>query len=134
MCVMGQPSGQVVRSIVHGRLPPTRTQTHTCAHTITYDTYIQHSLSHTHTHTHTHTHIQHAPHTHTHQNAFFEEVGVNSLKYLDMLYQRGDMEKSQFFKKNLARVITKLPKVGYGGWLLSVSNEIHSWCNTQYQP
>ena len=28
-----------------------------------------------------------------------------------MLYERGDMEKSQFFKKNLARVMNKLPKV-----------------------
>ena len=36
---------------------------------------------------------------------------MSTLKYLDMLYQKGDMEKSQFFKKNLARVITKLPKV-----------------------
>ena len=42
---------------------------------------------------------------------FFEEVVVSTLKYLDMLYQRSDMEKSQFFKKNLARIITKLPKV-----------------------
>lgn len=46
------------------------------------------------------------------QHAFFEEVAVSTLRYLDMLYERGDMEKSQFFKKSLARVVTKLPKVG----------------------
>lgn len=45
------------------------------------------------------------------QHAFFEEVAVSTLKYLDILFQRSDMEKSQFFKKNLARVIGKLPKV-----------------------
>jgi len=39
---------------------------------------------------------------------------VSTLRYLDMLYERGDMEKSQFFKKNLARVLPKLPKVGDG--------------------
>ena len=36
---------------------------------------------------------------------------MSTLRYLDMLYERGDMEKSQFFKKNLARVMNKLPKV-----------------------
>ena len=45
------------------------------------------------------------------KHAFFEEVAVSTLKYLDQLYERGDMEKSQFFKKNLARVMTKLPQV-----------------------
>ncbi len=45
------------------------------------------------------------------QHPFFEEVAVSTLKYLDMLYERGDMEKSQFFKKNLPRVISMLPKV-----------------------
>ena len=47
------------------------------------------------------------------KQAFFEEVAVSTLKYLDQLYERGDMEKSQFFKKNLARVMTKLPQVKY---------------------
>lgn len=45
------------------------------------------------------------------KHAFFEEVAISTLKYLDQLYERGDMEKSQFFKKNLARVMTKLPQV-----------------------
>ena len=36
---------------------------------------------------------------------------MSTLRYLDMLYERGGMEKSQFFKKNLARVMNKLPKV-----------------------
>ena len=45
------------------------------------------------------------------KHAFFEEVAVSTLKYLDQLYERSDMEKSQFFKKNLARVMTKLPQV-----------------------
>ena len=45
------------------------------------------------------------------KHAFFEEVAVSTLKYLDQLYERGDMEKSQFFKKNLARVMTKLQQV-----------------------
>lgn len=36
---------------------------------------------------------------------------MSTLKYLGMLFQRSDMEKSQFFKKNLVRVIGKLPKV-----------------------
>jgi SCY1-like protein 2 len=37
-------------------------------------------------------------------------VGVATLRYLDTLYEKGDMERSQYFKKNLALVITKLPK------------------------
>ena len=45
------------------------------------------------------------------KHAFFDEVAVSTLKYLDQLYEKGDMEKSQFFKKNLARVMTKLPQV-----------------------
>ena len=45
------------------------------------------------------------------KHAFFEEIAVSTLKYLDQLYETGDMEKSQFFKKNLARVMTKLPQV-----------------------
>ena len=45
------------------------------------------------------------------KHTFFEEVAISSLKYLDQLYERGDMEKSQFFKKNLSRVMTKLPQV-----------------------
>ena len=36
---------------------------------------------------------------------------MSTLKYLDMLFERSDMEKSQFFKKNLARTIRLLPKV-----------------------
>ena len=36
-----------------------------------------------------------------------------TLRYLDTLYEKGDMERSQYFKKNLALVITKLPKVIY---------------------
>lgn len=45
------------------------------------------------------------------KHAFFDEVGVATLRYLDTLYEKGDMERSQYFKKNLALVITKLPKV-----------------------
>jgi SCY1-like protein 2 len=44
------------------------------------------------------------------KHVFFDEVGVATLRYLDMLYEKGDMERSQYFKKNLALVITKLPK------------------------
>ena len=36
---------------------------------------------------------------------------MSTLKYLDTLFEKKDIEKSQFFKKSLARVITKLPKV-----------------------
>ena len=36
-----------------------------------------------------------------------------TLRYLDTLYEKGDMERSQYFRKNLALVITKLPKVIY---------------------
>ena len=36
-----------------------------------------------------------------------------TLRYLDTLYEKGDMERSQYFKKNLAMIITKLPKVKY---------------------
>lgn len=45
------------------------------------------------------------------QNVFFEEPAASTLKYLDTLYQKGDMEKSQFFKKNLAHTLRLLPKV-----------------------
>ena len=45
------------------------------------------------------------------QHAFFEELGVSTLRYLDTVYEKGEMERSQYFKNNLSRVITKLPKV-----------------------
>lgn len=45
------------------------------------------------------------------QDAFFDEIAVSTLRYLESLYEKKDMEKSQFFKKNLSKVITKLPKV-----------------------
>ena len=38
-----------------------------------------------------------------------------TLHYLDTLYEKGDMDRSQYFKKNLSRVVTKLPKVRGGG-------------------
>ncbi|XP_064400390.1 SCY1-like protein 2 isoform X2 [Halichondria panicea] len=44
------------------------------------------------------------------KNEFFEEPAASTLKYLDMLYQRGDMEKSQFFKNKLARTLRLLPQ------------------------
>ena len=36
---------------------------------------------------------------------------MSTLIYLDSLYEKKDIDKSQFFKKNLAKVMTKLPKV-----------------------
>jgi SCY1-like protein 2 len=44
------------------------------------------------------------------KHAFFEEVGVATLRYLDTMFEKGDMERSQYFKKNLALVVNKLPK------------------------
>ena len=40
-------------------------------------------------------------------------MGVATLRYLDTLFERGDMERSQYFKNSLSRVVTKLPKVGH---------------------
>lgn len=45
------------------------------------------------------------------QNEFFDEPAASTLKYLDMLYQQGDMEKSKFFKNVLARTLRLLPQV-----------------------
>ncbi|CAI8027863.1 SCY1-like protein 2 [Geodia barretti] len=33
------------------------------------------------------------------KHAFFDEVGVATLRYLDTLYEKGDMERSQYFRK-----------------------------------
>ena len=47
------------------------------------------------------------------QIPYFEDVGVITLQYLDMLVQKDNLQKSQFFK-GLPKVIEKLPLVG--GW------------------
>ena len=40
------------------------------------------------------------------QCPFFDEVQVNTLRYLDQLFQKSDIEKSQFFKKTISQVHT----------------------------
>ncbi|CAH1785559.1 unnamed protein product, partial [Owenia fusiformis] len=40
---------------------------------------------------------------------FFEDVGSMTLQYLDSLFQRDNLQKSQFFK-GLPKILTKLPK------------------------
>jgi len=44
------------------------------------------------------------------QIPYFEDVGVIALQYLDMLVQKDNLQKSQFFK-GLSKVIEKLPLV-----------------------
>jgi len=44
------------------------------------------------------------------QIPYFEDVGVITLQYLDMLVQKDNLQKSQFFK-GLSKVIEKLPLV-----------------------
>ena len=44
------------------------------------------------------------------QIPFFEDVGVMTLTYLDLLVQKDNLQKSQFFK-GLPKVVGKLPKV-----------------------
>ena len=44
------------------------------------------------------------------QHPFFDDVAAMTLKYLDLLVQRDDITKSQFFK-NLHHVLNKLPLV-----------------------
>ena len=46
----------------------------------------------------------------TNQIPYFEDVGVVTLIYLDLLVQKDNLQKSQFFK-DLTPVVTKLPKV-----------------------
>ena len=44
------------------------------------------------------------------QIPFFEDMACIALQYIDSLYQRDNMEKSNFFK-GLTKVIEKLPTV-----------------------
>ena len=44
------------------------------------------------------------------QIPFFEDVGAMTLQYMDSLFQRDNLEKSQFFK-GLPKIIEKTPKV-----------------------
>ena len=44
------------------------------------------------------------------QLPFFEDMGSMTLQYVDSLFQRDNLQKSQFFK-GLPKVIEKLPKV-----------------------
>lgn len=44
------------------------------------------------------------------QVPYFEELGCVTLRYLDTLFQRENIEKSNFFK-GLPKVVAKLPKV-----------------------
>lgn len=44
------------------------------------------------------------------QIPFFDDVGAVTLAYFDSLFQRDNLQKSQFYK-NLPKVLPKLPKV-----------------------
>lgn len=44
------------------------------------------------------------------QIPFFEDVGAMTLTYLDLLVQKDNLQKSQFFK-GLPKIVAKLPKV-----------------------
>lgn len=45
------------------------------------------------------------------QIPFFDDVGAVTLQYIDSLFQRDNLQKSQFYK-GLPKVLPKLPKVG----------------------
>lgn len=45
------------------------------------------------------------------QIPFFDDVGAVTLQYFDSLFQRDNLQKSQFYK-GLPKVLPKLPKVG----------------------
>jgi len=53
------------------------------------------------------------------QIPYFEDVGVIALQYLDMLVQKDNLQKSQFFK-GLSKVIEKLPLVSDGNHCFGV--------------
>ena len=44
------------------------------------------------------------------QIPYFEDVGSMTLQFMDTLFQRDNLQKSQFFK-GLPKIIEKLPKV-----------------------
>ena len=44
------------------------------------------------------------------QIPYFEDVGTMTLQFMDTLFQRDNLQKSQFFK-GLPKIIEKLPKV-----------------------
>lgn len=44
------------------------------------------------------------------QIPFFDDVGAVTLQYFDSLFQRDNLQKSQFYK-SLPKVLPKLPKV-----------------------
>lgn len=44
------------------------------------------------------------------KHEFFEDVLVSTLKYLDSLYEKSDIDKSQWFKSTLGKLIMKIPK------------------------
>lgn len=44
------------------------------------------------------------------QIPFFDDVGAVTLQYFDSLFQRDNLQKSQFYK-GLPKVLPKLPKV-----------------------
>jgi SCY1-like protein 2 len=44
------------------------------------------------------------------KHAYFEDVLVNGLQYIDKLVEKTDMERSQWFKNSLGRLLTKYPK------------------------
>ncbi len=46
------------------------------------------------------------------QIPFFDDVGAVTLQYFDSLFQRDNLQKSQFYK-GLPKVLPKLPKVIY---------------------
>jgi len=44
------------------------------------------------------------------QIPFFDDVGAITLQYFDSLFQRDNLQKSQFYK-SLPKILPKLPKV-----------------------
>lgn len=54
------------------------------------------------------------------QIPFFDDVGAVTLQYFDTLFQRDNLQKSQFYK-GLPKVLPKLPKV---------KNKIYLPCET----
>ncbi|XP_019850121.1 PREDICTED: SCY1-like protein 2 isoform X2 [Amphimedon queenslandica] len=44
------------------------------------------------------------------KHEFFDDVLVNGLRYIETLVEKSDIDKSQWFKGSLSRIITKYPK------------------------
>lgn len=68
------------------------------------------------------------------QIPFFDDVGAVTLQYFDTLFQRDNLQKSQFYK-GLPKVLPQLPKVNafyignvvyikYKAWVIFFSNSV----------